>query len=75
MVVIHTEIYEEICKFCADFRGLTIDCEQQLQQTFRCIDARVLSAILSKQWQKHIKNRHHIIVRAGPNLLKEYVVN
>lgn len=71
MVVISTETYEKICEFCMKFKGLTIYCEQELHKKFPEIDPQVLSAILSKEWQKHIKNRHHDIVRAGRNLLKE----
>lgn len=71
MVIVSTQTYEEICKFCENFYGLTIDCEQELYKKFPGIDAQVLSAILSKEWQKIIKHRHHIISRAAPNLLKE----
>lgn len=71
MVIVSTQMYEEICKFCENFRGLTIDCEQQLHERFSDIDAQVLSAILSKEWQKINKHRHHVISRAAPNLLKE----
>lgn len=71
MVVVSTNIYEEICQFCSNFNGLTIHCEQELHEQFANIDAQVLSAILSKEWQKNIKHRHHIIVRVGHNLLKE----
>lgn len=71
MVVVSTQTYIEICKFCENFHGLTIDCEQELYKKFSNIDAQVLSAILSKEWQKIIKLRHHIINRAAPNLLKE----
>lgn len=71
MVVISTEIYEKICEFCTKFRGLTIYCEQELHKNFSEVDPQVLSAILSKEWQKHIKHRHHKIARSGPDLLKE----
>lgn len=71
MVVISTELYEDICNFCANFKGLNIHCEQELIKAFSDIDPHVLSAILSKEWQKNIKHRHHLIVRDGPKLLKE----
>lgn len=71
MVIVSTQTYEEICKFCENFDGLTIDCEQELYKRFSDLDAQALSAILSKEWQKIIKHRHHVISRAGPNLLKE----
>lgn len=71
MVVISTETYEKICEFCTKFKGLTIHCEQELRKQFTDVDPQVLSAILSKEWQKHIKTWHHRIVRAGPDLLKE----
>ena len=71
MVVISTEEYEKICEFCAKFRGLTIHCEQKLREEFSHIDPQVLSAILSKEWQKYIKTRHHRIVRSAADLLKE----
>lgn len=75
MVVISTETYEEICKFCSNFKGLTFHCEQELHEKFSHIDSQVLSAILSKEWQKNIKHRHHIILRAAQNLLKEWVLS
>lgn len=71
MVVISTETHENICRFCANFKGLNIHCEQELIKNFPDIESHVLSAILSKEWQKNIKHRHHLVVRAGPNLLKE----
>lgn len=71
MVVISTQVYDEICKCCENFHGLAIDCERKLFKKFPDIDVQVLSAILSKEWQKIIKHRHHIISRAAPNLLKE----
>lgn len=71
MVVVSTQTYDEIRKFCENFHGLTIDCEQELYKRFPEIDAQVLCAILSKEWQKINKHRHHIINRAAPNLLKE----
>lgn len=71
MVVINTETYEKICEFCTKFRGLTIHCEQELRKKFSEIDPQVLSAILSKEVQKHIKHWHHRIARTGHDLLKE----
>lgn len=71
MVVISTEIYEEICRFCAEFKGLTIDCEKKLWEEFPEIKAQILSAILSKECQKIIKHRHHVVKHSGENLLKE----
>lgn len=71
MVVVNTEVYEEICKFCAEFNGLNIYCEKELIKHFPHVDSYVLSAILSKEWQKNIKHRHHLVVRSGQNLLKE----
>ncbi|XP_055325956.1 CDAN1-interacting nuclease 1-like, partial [Sitodiplosis mosellana] len=53
-------------------QGLTIHCEQELRKFFSHIDPQVLSAILSKEWQKHIKQWHHRIARSGADLLREY---
>lgn len=71
MVVISTETHNNICEFCSNFKGLTFHCEQELYKTFADIDAQVLSAILSKEWQKHIKHGYHIISRKAHNLLRE----
>lgn len=71
MVIVSMQTYEAICKFCENFHGLTIDCEHELYKKFPHLDAQVLSAILSKEWQKIIKHRHHVISRAASNLLKE----
>lgn len=71
MVVVSTELHEEICKFCSLFKGLTLKCEEELRKEFVDVDPQVLSAILSKESQKHIKHRHHIIVRSAPKLLRE----
>lgn len=75
MVVINTETYEEIIKFCSKFKGLIwqIHCEAEVWKNFPDIEPQVLSAILSKESQKDIKHRYHIVLRSAPNLLKEYV--
>ncbi|XP_031626679.1 protein C15orf41 homolog [Contarinia nasturtii] len=72
MVIISTENYEKIVEFCSKFKGLTIHCERQLHKKFSDIDSQVLSAILSKEWQKHIKQRHHIILKSSRIYLQEY---
>lgn len=71
MVVINTDDYEKIVEFCSKYKGLTINCEKELHRKFSNIDSQVLSAILSKEWQKHIKHRHHIIVKSSRSLLKK----
>lgn len=45
--------------------------EQEVIKKFPEIDSTVISAILSKLWQKHIRNQHQHIVRNADNLLKE----
>lgn len=71
MVVISTEVYEEIRQFCFQYTDLSIHCEQELRQKWLNIDPLVIRAIHSKEWQKHIKNHHHNILRAANSLLKE----
>lgn len=71
MVVISTQIYEDICRFCSNYKGLSINCEEDLRKNFANINEEVLSAILSKECQKNIKHRYHFLLRSGPSLLKE----
>lgn len=71
MVVVNAETYDKIRKCFSSFSGLTIHCEQELRKKFSDLDPQVVSAILSKEWQKHIRNRHHYIIRDAHNLLQE----
>lgn len=71
MVVVSTEIYEKVRRCIASFSGLTIHCEQELRKRFSNLDPQVVSAILSKEWQKHIRNHHYHIIRNANSLLQE----
>lgn len=73
MVVISTEIYEKIQLSFRKFHGLAIHCEQELRKKYPELDPIVITAILSKEWQKHVKNNHHFMQKAANKLLKEYV--
>lgn len=71
MVVVNTETYMKIRKYFLNFQGLGMHLEHEVIEKFPEIDAIVISAILSKLWQKHIRNQHQHIVRNADNLLKE----
>lgn len=71
MVVISSKTYDDICSFIANFNGLSIDCEHALKQKFSDCDSLTVSAILSKEWQKHIRYHHANVVSHSKDLLKE----
>lgn len=71
MVIVSTDSYMKIKRYFENFNGLTIHCEQNLKQIFTELDPLVVSAILSKEWQKHIKYHHHNIMRMAAIILKE----
>lgn len=71
MAVIDTETYTKIRKCFSNFQGLGMHLEQEVIKKFPEIDPIVIAAILSKLWQKHIRNQHQHIVRHADSLLKE----
>lgn len=71
MVVVNTETYMKIRECFSNFQGLGMHLEQEAIQKFPDIDPIVILAILSKLWQKQIRNQHQHIVRNADNLLKE----
>lgn len=73
MIVLSTETYEKICDFFKNTHIMSMGCEEELEKQFSYVEAPVLGAILSKKRQKHIKNRHHLILKSAPFLLKKWV--
>lgn len=71
MVVVNTETYMKIRKCFSNFQGLGMHLEQEVITKFPDIDPIVIAAILSKLWQRHIRNQHQHIVRNADNFLKE----
>lgn len=71
MVVLNTQTYGEMCDFIAQFTGLSIYCEEKLKKRFSDIDPQVVSAIRSREWQKHTRNLHQRISRSAYKLLRE----
>lgn len=71
MVILSTELYDQICAFVYNYKGLTIDCDHDLRQAFPAIDACTLSAVLSKEWQKRIKKHHHYVLQNAHNILNQ----
>lgn len=70
MVVLSTQVYEKLCSFISNYKGLAIGCEQDLKIAFPHIDPLTLSAVLSKESQKRIKKHHYVILRNAQSILK-----
>lgn len=71
MVVISTTTYNKICKFYENYNGLSHYCEQEAKKAFGDVHPYTVTAILSKEWQKHTKHQHHNILRAAKLIMKE----
>lgn len=71
MVVISTETYNRIRKFYENFNGLSYYCELEAKRVFSDVHPYTVTAILSKEWQKHTKHQHHNIQRAAKLIMNE----
>lgn len=58
MVILSTEIYNEVVHFIRNHNGLPIDEEADLQNKFPNVALATLSSILAREWQEKVKAKH-----------------
>lgn len=73
MVVLATEVYNEICAFIRNFDGPAIDCEVALKAAFPHINTDTVESILAKEWQQQIKLGYPRISANARRFLQELV--
>lgn len=61
MVILSTEIYNEVVQFIRNHNGLPIDEEVDLQNKFPNVCLATLSSILAREWQEKVKMKHSFI--------------
>ena len=71
MVVISSDIYQEIISFIRKYDGLSIDCEEKLKHVFNDIPGPTLGSIVSKEGQIRLKINHSKISARAGELLNE----
>lgn len=58
MVILSTEVYNEVVQFIRNNNGLAIDEEADLKNQFPNICVATLSSIFSREWQEMVKAKH-----------------
>ncbi|KAG4075344.1 hypothetical protein HA402_003135 [Bradysia odoriphaga] len=72
MVILSTEIYNEVVEFIRNHNGLPVDEEDDLRKRFPNVCLATLSSILSREWQEKVKARHSYIKDRTKKIIQEY---
>lgn len=71
MVILSTEVYDEVNTFIHQFRGLSIECGVALREKFPNLSTDTLDSILARSWQSIIKLAYPNMMVKSRRLLRE----
>lgn len=65
------EKYNEITEYIKNYRGLSIDCQEDMKKQFPDVSPRTLGSILSKSGQNKLRQFHYKLSQKAPMLLSK----
>lgn len=71
MVIVNEAMYNEIIKYLSNYRGLTIECEDEVVKGFPELPRSTIKAIISKYGQNTLKQLYYKFSSRSGAILSE----
>lgn len=71
MVLINETVYNQIIGILSSFRGLSIECEEEVLKTFAYLPRDTIKSIISKHGQNQMKFYYHKFANRSEAILAE----
>lgn len=71
MVVLSSDVYNEVNAFIHRYRGLSVDCQLALREQFPDLGTDTLDSIFARTWQNIIKQAYPNMMAKSRRLLRE----
>jgi hypothetical protein len=72
MVIINDVKFNQVLSFLSNFRGLSIECEEEASKCFPDIPLETIKSIISKQGQNVLKSFFYKFTKRADSIIAEY---